>query len=99
MTANLAPQQVAVQASHAALEAGSLYGAQLSSHLILLTIKDEVSLKEFHQELKEQGIQSVLFFEPDYNPPQFTALCTELISEEQGKLFKKLKLYKPTNDK
>ena len=94
MTANLEPQQVAVQASHAALEAGSLYGAQLSSHLVLLTIKDEYLLKEFHQELEEKGVQSVLFFEPDYNPPQYTALCTELISENQRRLFRKLKLYR-----
>jgi hypothetical protein len=59
----------------------------------MLSIANEEKLLMIKDELDERGIQSYMFFEPDYNMG-YTAICTEPIYNDDRKYFKKFQLWK-----
>jgi hypothetical protein len=82
------PQQI-VQASHAALEAGTKYGPH--SHLVLLSAKNEQELIDSAEKLSKVGISYQMFFEPD-NQAGYTALCTRPLQGVERKPMKQFAL-------
>jgi hypothetical protein len=85
-----------VQASHAALEAGIAFGAKSKepSSLIMLAVKDKESLIEAEEHCLHAGIDTEMFFEPDWNYG-FTAFATEPITQDKRHLLKGFPLWKP----
>lgn len=82
-----------VQAVHAAYESGKIYGdiSRIDSTVICQT-QSQTSLLLEAERLKKLDINFYLFYEPDLNN-EATALCTEPLSAEFKKLFKKWKLW------
>jgi hypothetical protein len=84
-----------VQSAHAALEMGlrSSLTSEEPSFLILLDAKDENHLNEIVRYLDEKDINSYMFFEPDYDMGH-TSICTESLSLDKRKYFRKFNLWK-----
>lgn len=80
--------QIAVQASHAAIEATRRFIPPQSQHphLVLLSVPDEQSLLSAYDYFLYNKIDSALFKEPDIGN-QATALATELISGKRRRFF------------
>ena len=93
---DLTPSQVAVQASHACIEATRSYlGLEdQHPHLVLVKVKNERRLTKLMDELNEAGIKFRHFIEPDLNY-SLTALATEPLhnTSNQRDFFKKFTLY------
>lgn len=85
-----------VQASHAALEAGIVFGAgsKEPSSLIVLSVPDKDALLAAQAYCEEQGIETELFFEPDWDYG-YTAFGTQPITQKQRPLLKRFPLWKP----
>lgn len=89
-----------VQSAHAALE----LGLQLSpdkkpdktSFLILLNADNQSHLNEIARYLDDHDIEFHKFFEPDYDMG-YTAICTEPLSQDKRKYFRKFNLWKQTD--
>lgn len=91
---DLSVAQQAVQACHAALEAGFLFQRpQDHPHLVLLEVKDEGTLLDEQARLEAEGIPHAMFFEPD-NETGYSALATAPLSREAGRAFRRLPLWK-----
>lgn len=83
-----------MQASHAALEAGfSFNKPDSSTHLVLLSAKDEDHLKNIAKYLEDKHIQFEMFYEPDYNTG-FASICTEPLFGDDRKPLRKFSLFK-----
>lgn len=94
MREDLTSAQVAVQASHVALEAGFKFGAPEGCHLILLRVRNEEHLLRSIEQIEyESSIRFVVFYEPDYSVPGFTAACSEPVIDKR-KAFRRLQLWK-----
>lgn len=92
---DLSPVQKIVQIGHACHEAGKRTPDRDVSSLVLLSAESEQDLKNISEELDMKGIDHYTFFEPDFGPMGYTALCTRPISEKrEQRHFKKWKLYK-----
>ncbi|WP_144267139.1 hypothetical protein [Comamonas thiooxydans] len=75
----LSPAQTAVQASHAAWEAGRKFRAAAETpNLVLCSVPDERALQDASASLQANGIKNHLFYEPD-GAVGHTALATEVI--------------------
>ena len=86
--------QVAVQASHASIEASRHFIQEDDDHphLVLLQVKNELRLEKLVSELKEAGIPFISFVEPDLNN-SLTAIATKPINGISRNFFKKFCLY------
>jgi hypothetical protein len=84
-----------VQSAHAALEMGNRIGTVTDepSFLILLDARDESHLNEIVRYLDDRDINFYMFFEPDYDMGH-TSICTEPLSLDRRKHFKKFDLWK-----
>lgn len=92
---DLSPEQKIVQIGHACHEAGNTFVISSFSSLVLLDAENEQDLKNIAEELDMKGIDHYAFFEPDFGPMGYTAICTKPIAEKrEQRLFKKWKLYK-----
>jgi len=92
---DLSPEQKIVQIGHACHEAGKRTPDKGISSLVLLAAENEQDLKNIAEELDMKGIDHYAFFEPDFGPMGYTAICTRPISEKrEQRLFRKWKLYK-----
>lgn len=90
------PQQ-AVQACHAAYEAGSLSSDAEDIYLILCQVKDEKKLQLESEKLNGAGIEHALFREPDLGG-QATALATLPLPREASRgRFRRWRLWQPPN--
>lgn len=93
---DLSQPQIAVQSSHACIDACKLFDfASLSEHpsVIMLGVKTETQLENVCKRLEKQGIRFASFREPDIGD-QLTSVCTEPVSQEQRAIFKKYQLLK-----
>lgn len=64
---DLPPEQLIVQAAHAALEAGfSFEKPGETARLVLLAVPDREALAAAAQRLARHGIEHHMFFEPDF---------------------------------
>jgi len=86
-----------VQSSHAALELGLQLSPEKkpekTSFLILLDAEDQAHLEKIARYLDDRDIEFHKFFEPDYDMG-YTAICTEPLSLDMRKHFKKFNLWK-----
>ncbi len=95
---DLSPEQKIVQVGHACHEAGKIFqnGENIPS-LVLLSAQDQEDLIQIAQRLQNRGIDFYAFYEPDFGPLGYTALCTQpVINQEDRKFFKKWRLYRHT---
>jgi hypothetical protein len=60
--------------------------------IVLFEVKNEDHLIKVHEYLMDRGIDSYMFFEPDYDMG-YTAIATEPISEENRDIFKRFKMW------
>lgn len=92
---DLPPEHQCCQAIHAATEAFKRHSDPEIEHpnLVVLHIPDERALLEWRLKIAENNIPCYLFQESDMNN-EYTALATGLISGDQRKIFKKLRLLK-----
>lgn len=89
-----------IQAGHALHEVGfTQTRPDAACHLVLFEVSSEKELLKIHSDLMRRGIWLELFFEPDYNGGEYTAMASACISE--GDLarasFAKYKLYESIN--
>lgn len=82
--------QQLVQLGHACLQQKA--PAKVNS-LILFEVKNEDHLVQTKAYLDSRGIDSYMFFEPDYDTG-YTAIATEPIEGEDRKMFAKFNLWK-----
>lgn len=92
---DLSPEQKIVQIGHACHEAGKRTEDKGISSLVLLAVENEQDLKNIAEELDMKGIDHYAFFEPDFGPMGYTAICTRpIVEKREQRLFRKWKLYK-----
>lgn len=98
MREDLTPSTQAVQSSHAAIEATSLFdlgNLPDHPHIVLLAAKNETKLHRVTKYLVENKVKFVHFYESDLDH-QLTAIASEPINEfdERRSLFRKYQLLK-----
>jgi hypothetical protein len=81
-----------VQVGHACLMAGNHFEQAEDGHLVVLTVPNQMALREVSLDCTVHGIRHVLFDEPD-DDMGHTALCSEPISGPLRKVFGKLHLW------
>ena len=89
-------QQQLVQASHAALEAGIKFGNKHQidpSSIVLIGVKSEEQLKNANEYVKSKNIDTVMFYEPDFDMG-YSAFATVPVTTEMKHNFRKFQLWK-----
>lgn len=92
---DISKAQQIVQSCHACFESG-YYLAHVADnvHLVLLSCENTKHLNALSSFLDMHGVKYKKFFEPDDNLG-YTALCTEVLSGDKRKLFRKCNLWTP----
>ena len=85
-----------IQAGHALHEAGfTQTRPNAACHLVLFEVSSERELLQIHSDLMRKGIWLELFFEPDYNNGEYTAMASSCL--DSGDIarasFSKYRLY------
>lgn len=93
---DLPPEQCIVQIGHACYEAGKKFQDEHGiSSLVLLSANSEAHLEEIAYELEDRGIDFYMFYEPDFGPMGYSAICTRPVTDRREQnFFRKWKLYK-----
>lgn len=88
-----------VQIGHACHEAGKRSpDLNHTSSLVLLSAKNEEDLKDIANQIDFRGINFYMFYEPDFGPMGYTALCTEPVTDRaRQNFFRRWKLYRHIN--
>jgi len=96
---DLSPEQKIVQIGHACYEAGKKFqDTNGISSMILLSAKDQDDLKRIADTIDGRGIEFYMFYEPDFGPMGYSALCTKPITERREQnFFRRWNLYKHTD--
>lgn len=81
-----------VQACHAGIRAGMRFAPPDDCPLVLLGVPDRATLEDYALRAAHAGIARVIFDEPD-DGMGHTALCTEPLTREAGRLFRRLPLW------
>jgi len=85
-----------IQAAHANFELGLRLTDEekptRTAHMVLLGVSGEKELIRIHEQLKEDGIKSHIFFEPDYDLG-YTALATQPLYGKNRNRFKNFQLW------
>lgn len=90
---DLSPTQQIIQSAHAAQEAAWQFRRPDGMvHICLMSVPHGPALHAAHLRLKERGIDSYLFCEPD-NDTGYTALATVPVADEDRQPLKKYKLW------
>jgi hypothetical protein len=83
-----------VQVGHACLEAGFKFNKPNEViHLILVGVESEFNLLATVEKLRDQGIEYILFHEPD-DGMGFTAACIQPLSVKNKREFRDFPLWK-----
>jgi hypothetical protein len=91
---------MAVQAAHAALEAGKQFASELNPHphFCICAVRDEARLKHDLDKLVKSGVRIATWYEPDRNN-ELTAFATEPIrTPEQRHLFRNFQLMRSQHE-
>ena len=81
------------QLGHACIEAGNEFDQpEETPTIVILWVENEKELLKVSEKLTGQGVKFKLFHEPDF-PQGHTALCTEPVSQDQRKYFKRYRLW------
>ncbi|HXT35067.1 MAG TPA: hypothetical protein VN837_05780 [Chloroflexota bacterium] len=84
-----------VQVAHACVTAGHCFALPEYHHLVLLAVRDEWALRQAAEMLEaDAGIRHTLFHEPD-GDTGFTSLCTEPVSGQACRFFRRFTLWQP----
>jgi hypothetical protein len=87
-----------VQVGHTCLEAGFKFrNPHKHVHLVVIGVESESHLFAALERIKLQGIQFVVFYEPD-EEMSFTAACTEPLSAIYRKEFRNFRLWEPPRE-
>ena len=86
---DLPPIQMAVQACHAALQAGFTFEEPGTvSSIVLLGVASETELRDAAATLELHNVDHHLFYEPDFGPMGYSALASRPIElKRERKLF------------
>lgn len=90
---DLSPEQIAVQASHAAFDAGKQFGAGLDPYLVLCGVDGPEELAAAHDHLLEHELPLCRFYEPDHGTG-YSALASLAVTPKQRRAFKRYPLYR-----
>ena len=83
-----------VQVGHACLEAGSRFPQpQQACSLVLLSVASEEGLMRAVESIEQRGIRVYTWHEPDF-PRGFTAACSEPVSSDKRRWFRKFRLWR-----
>lgn len=87
-------EQILVQSSHAAYEAGLHFEnhSKISTSVIVIGVKNKLALQKAFENLKE-SLNLVAFNEPSWDLG-FTAFATQPLNNEKRHLLKKYQLFK-----
>lgn len=93
---DLSEEQKLVQLGHAAYHAGQEFkDTEIIPSFITLAIDNQEELLEASARLTRYGIKHTMFYEPDFGPMGYSALCTEpLTTSKQRKIMWKYSTYK-----
>lgn len=95
---DLSYAQQIVQASHATLEAGFKFDQPAEiSRIVLFPLNNEKDLFNKAKHLRENGIEHVMFYEPDIE--QYTAISTKAIFGEERESLADFSTYRAKADK
>lgn len=79
-----------IQTAHACLQSDK---PKTVNSIVLFEVKNEDHLIQTNEYLKDRGIKTYMFFEPDYDMG-YTAIATEPISNEKDRaIFKRFKMW------
>lgn len=90
---DLSPEQIAVQASHAAFDAGKKFGAGLDPYLVLCGVDGPDELAAAHDHIQDHELPLCRFYEPD-NATGYSALTSLAVGQKQRKAFRQFELYR-----
>ena len=83
-----------VQAGHACLEAGHRFPQPARPcHMVLFGVAAEEHLMRAVEYIEQQGIRVCTFHESDF-PQGYTAACTQPVTDERRRLFRKFRLWR-----
>ncbi|MCL4265029.1 MAG: hypothetical protein KJ069_17565 [Anaerolineae bacterium] len=84
-----------VQVGHVCIEAGNRFvQPQTPCHLALIGIPSKDALLDAVAQVEVAGVQCAIFYEPDAGLG-YTAVCTEPITGDKRRLFKRFSLWTP----
>ena len=97
---DLPEAQKIVQIGHACFEAGKRFdNSNHVSSLVLLSAKDEDDLKYIAEKIDRRGLEFYMFYEPDFGPMGYTAICTRpIINKADQNFFRRWNLYRSPVD-
>ena len=90
---DLTPEQVAVQASHAAFDAGKHFGQGVDPYLVLCALEGPDDLDAAYRALCEADLPLCRFFEPD-NDTGYSAIACLATTKAQREAFRRFPLYR-----
>ncbi len=91
---DLEKRSYAPQIAHAALEAGYAFDRpSITTHLVVLEVKDELELEMVRSALAEESIDFVSFIE-GYKDIGLTSVATEILNKIDSGVLSTLKLFK-----
>ena len=83
-----------MQVGHACIEAGNKFDQPSSPlFLVVLQVKNQNELMEAVERIERNGVKSTTFYEPD-DDLGYTAACTEPVTGERRKLFRRYQTWK-----
>ena len=88
-----------VQVGHSCMEAGTTFQPPPHTNMVLLAVEDETALLKALESISP--VRYEVFFEPDpiddssKGSMGYTAACTEPISGDKRRLFRKFRMWKP----
>lgn len=95
---DISPEQQAVQAAHATLEAGFKFEAPArTSSLIMLEVKDRYELLMAAERLSRRGIEHIVFNEPDFEMGESALATKPLLTKRERNEMRKWPLYQLGN--
>lgn len=77
------------QVAHACVDAGREFQIPAGAYVAVLQAKNEIKLMAFTRKLVRYSISHIKFREPDLGNA-LTAICTDVVTEEQRHVFRKL---------
>lgn len=97
---DLSEEQRLVQIGHAAWHAGQSFpDTEIIPSFITLECANEKELLEAAERLKRYGIEYEIFYEPDFGPQGYSALCTRaLLTSKERKIMWKWSAFKSTKE-
>jgi hypothetical protein len=81
---DISPVQIAVQACHAALQAGFAFEEPVDvSSIVLLVVPDQAALEDAAKRLDRYKVDHRMFYEPDFGPMGYSALATRPLTRKK----------------